>query len=80
MLVYSINDKESFEGVKLRYEKIGKYKNQKKFSVVIVGNKCDLEEERVLKKEDINDFCTEKDLGNFEISAEKMIMRMIRIK
>ena len=71
LLVYSINEKESFEGVKLRYEKIVKYKKQKKFSVIIVGTKCDLEEERVIKKEDVNDFCTENDLESFEISTLK---------
>ena len=41
LLVYSINDKDSFDGVKLRYEKIKKYKKKKQFYVIIVGNKND---------------------------------------
>ena len=46
LLVYAIDDKESFLQIKNKYNKIcsiKKYENEK-FSAVIVGNKCDLPE------------------------------------
>ena len=69
ILVYSINDKESFEGVKLRYAEIVKFKKNKKYSVIIVGNKIDLEKERQIYKEEVDEFCSKYKLKNYEVSA-----------
>ena len=77
LLIYSINDKESFEGIKIRYEKILKYKKSKKYCILIVGNKNDLEEgddekkERKVDKEEVDKFCSENKLENMEVSALK---------
>ena len=78
LLIYSINDKESFEGVKMRYKKIRKYKKSKKFYILIVGNKNDLEEEedeekqkRKVNKEEVENFCSENLLEYMEVSALK---------
>ena len=75
LLVYSINDKDSFDGIKMRYEKILKYKKSKKFCALVVGNKTDLEsgeqkEERKVNKEEVDKFCEENKLKCIEVSAK----------
>ena len=75
LLVYSINDKDSFDGIKMRYENILKYKKSKKFCALVVGNKTDLEdgeqkEERKVNKEEVDKFCEENNLECFEVSAK----------
>ena len=69
MLVYSINDKETFDGLKIRYDEIVKCKKEKKYSVIIVGNKKDLEKERAVSKEEVEKFCSENELKYYEVSA-----------
>ena len=75
LLVYSINDKDSFDGIKMRYENILKYKRSKKFTALVVGNKTDLEngeekEERKVNKEEVDKFCEENNLKCIEVSAK----------
>ena len=70
MLVYSINDKETFDGLKIRYDEIVKCKKEKKYSVIIVGNKKDLEKEREVSKEEVEKFCSENLLKYYEVSAQ----------
>ena len=70
MLVYSINDKETFDGLKIRYDEIVKCKKEKKYSVIIVGNKKDLEKERAVSKEEVEKFCSENELKYYEVSAQ----------
>ena len=75
LLVYSINDKDSFDGIKMRYDKILKYKKSKKFCSLVVGNKTDLEsgeqkEERKVNKEEVDKFCEENNLECIEVSAK----------
>ena len=76
LLIYSINDKDSFDGIKMRYENILKYKKSKKFCALVVGNKTDLEneelkEERKVNKEEVDKFCEEnKLLKCIEVSAK----------
>ena len=75
LLVYSINDKDSFDGIKMRYENILKYKKSKKFCALVVGNKTDLEsgeqkEERKVNKEEVDKFCEENQLKCIEVSAK----------
>ena len=75
LLVYSINDKDSFDGIKMRYENILKYKKSKKFCAFVVGNKTDLEneeqkEERKVNKEEVDKFCEENNLECIEVSAK----------
>ena len=75
LLIYSINDKDSFDGIKMRYENILKYKKSKKFCALVVGNKTDLEneelkEERKVNKEEVDKFCEENNLECIEVSAK----------
>ena len=57
ILVYSIDNKESFESTKTRYDRIMKLKADQKVSVVIVGNKCDLEDKRQISREEVENYC-----------------------
>ena len=45
LLVYSIDDMESFEEVKKKYDKLVLLKGKEIFSCIVVGNKCDLNDE-----------------------------------
>ena len=46
LLIFSINDKNSFEFIKKMRDKILKEKNKKKYPLILVGNKQDLMHER----------------------------------
>ena len=69
ILVYSIDNKESFESTKTRYDRIMKLKEGQKFSIIMVGNKCDLEEKRQVNKEEVEKYCEENNLSFLEASA-----------
>ena len=70
LLVYSIDDLSTFNGVKERYERICQIKNNSIFSVIIVGNKCDLpESERKVQKEEAENFAKSNGLEFLETSA-----------
>ena len=51
VLMYSINNKESFENIPGWIESVREVKGND-FPIILIGNKCDLEEEREIKKEE----------------------------
>ena len=53
LLVYAIDDSDSFTQIKNKYDRISQLKKDEKYSVVIVGNKCDLPDSsrKVIKAE-----------------------------
>ena len=69
LLVYSIDDLGTFKAIKERYERICQIKNNDNFSVIIVGNKCDLESERKVQKEEVENFSKSNGLEFLEASA-----------
>jgi small GTP-binding protein len=69
LLVYSIDDLSSFEFIKDRYERICQIKNNENFSVIIVGNKCDLEKDRKVDIKDVESFAKSNCLEFIEASA-----------
>ncbi len=73
VLVYSIDNKESFESTKKRYERILKLKGDQKVAIVVAGNKCDLEESRKVTKEEAENFCLSNKITFMETSALKVI-------
>ena len=73
ILVYSIDNKDSFEAIKTRYERILKLKDGLKVSVIIAGNKCDLEENRKVSREEVENFCHTNKISFLETSALKTI-------
>ena len=74
LLVYSIDDLESYKSLKTKLDRISQIKNNDKYSVVLVGNKCDLSEsERKVKKEDADSFAKSNNIVFLEASALKKI-------
>ncbi|MHA1304148.1 MAG: Rab family GTPase [Candidatus Heimdallarchaeaceae archaeon] len=70
LLVYDITDIESFNELEKWYNYAVEYANDA--NIIIVGNKIDLEAERVVKKEEGFLFAKEKALEFIEISAKTM--------
>ena len=68
LLVYAINDKESFEALKLKVNKIKKNKKDKA-PVVVVGNKCDLESKREVDKQIAENYAKSIGAKYYETSA-----------
>ena len=73
ILVYAIDDKESFESMKMRYERIVKNKGNNKYSIVIAGNKCDLENKRKVSREEGELYCKGLNIDFLECSALEKI-------
>ena len=59
ILVYAINDEESFENMKTKYERIVRNKQSQgqKVNIIVVGNKCDLVDMRKVKTEEAQKLC-----------------------
>ena len=67
-LIFDITKKESFEHLN---EWITFITNIEKTNIVIVGNKIDLKENRVITKEEAEKYCNEKNYDYFEVSAKE---------
>lgn len=48
LLAYAINSRESLDEIRTVYQEISAMKGGKRFPVILLGNKCDLEEERMV--------------------------------
>ena len=70
LLVYAIDDSDSFKQIKFKYDRICQIKNNEKFSVVIVGNKCDLpDDKRKVSKSEAENFGNNLGVTCLEVSA-----------
>ena len=70
LLVYSIDDMESFTEVQKKYEKLVSLKGKDIYSCIIVGNKCDLDENRrKVPKNMAEEFAKSKNIPFLEASA-----------
>ena len=68
LLVYDISNMESYKRVK---EAISNLKRKNINSLVyVIGNKIDLKEHRVIKKEDVVRECIENNIKYYEVSAK----------
>ena len=67
-LVFDITKKESFDHLN---EWITFITNVEKANILIVGNKIDLKENRVITKEEAEKYCKEKNYDYFEVSAKE---------
>lgn len=52
LLVYSIDSRQSFDEIRTFQQQILRVKDKDYFPIIIVGNKCDLEQDRVVPKEE----------------------------
>ena len=69
MIVYDITDLTSFIHTKQWLSEIDHLANEDVFKI-IVGNKTDLENQRVVDKKSVEEFCNELDLYHIETSAK----------
>ena len=72
ILVYSINNKKSFENCEEWLNEI-KRNNIKNIPIILIGNKCDLEEEREVDKEEGLNYANKNGFKFFECSAKNKI-------
>ena len=70
LLVYSIDELDSFKQIKVKYDRICKIKADQKFSVIMVGNKCDLpDSSRKVSKSEGENLAKNLDIPFLEVSA-----------
>jgi len=70
LVVYSVVNKKSFQEVTPLRQKIERIKDSKNIPMVLVGNKCDLEDEREVKKEEGEQLSQQFGCPFFETSAK----------
>ena len=71
LLVYSINSKDSFEQLNSFVEQIKEVKSEDPYSMVLIGNKSDLEDQRKVTKEEAQSFANQNNFDFFiETSAK----------
>lgn len=90
LLVFSINDYESFESLKAIYKRILRGKMYEKCPIFLVGNKKDLENERVVPYSEAKELADSCKIEYYEVSTrnefdfqkilEKIIKKYIIIK
>jgi len=69
LVVYDITQKDSFEGAKSWIEELRR-RSPVNCIVAVLGNKCDLENNRKVNKETVNEYFQNKDLIHLETSAK----------
>jgi len=69
LLVFALNDKESWDFLVSRRDRILKMKKGENPPIVVVGNKSDLERQRVFKSEEIRKYTSEWGCEYIETSA-----------
>ena len=68
LLLFAINDKESFKALEDKYKRIVN-NNKQKAPIIVVGNKCDLEDKRQITKEQGMEFANKIGAKYYETSA-----------
>jgi GTPase SAR1 family protein len=69
-LVFDITDKESFEGISYWMENMGLNTDINKLSIILVGNKCDLENQRKILRKDAEVLAANFSIPYYETSAK----------
>src|SRR5690554_5439809 len=73
LLVYSITYRSSFEEIRKYHDQAFRIKDTDWLPMVLVGNKCDLEEDRQVTKEEGEELAKEWGIPFFETSAKYRI-------
>ena len=68
LLLFAINEKESFEALDSKIEKI-KNNDKDKVPIILVGNKCDLDDQRIIEKQTAEDLAKKIGTKYYETSA-----------
>ena len=69
VLVYGVDDKDSFTEAKKNHQLIVKKRGTNKFGLIFVGNKNDINDGRKVLKEEGERYCMETNVDFFEISS-----------
>ncbi|KAH8983203.1 P-loop containing nucleoside triphosphate hydrolase protein [Lactarius akahatsu] len=78
LLVYSITDRDSFDSISAYHRQILRVKDTESVPIVLVGNKCDLENERRIDKNGCRFVETSAKLGLNVTGAFLDLVRRIR--
>ena len=70
VIVYDITSTESFDKVKKWVEELRNHANKKNITIVIVGNKCDLENQRRVKIEEAENYAKTHKAKHYTVSAK----------
>ena len=70
LLVFAINDKESFNLIKSKHDRILRGKHGVKFPILLVGNKADLENERQVNYSEAKELADKWEIEYIETSAK----------
>ena len=73
LLVYSITDRQSFEEIMTFQQQILRVKDKDYFPIILVGNKCDLEGERAVSKEEGQALARQFNCKFIETSAKSRV-------
>nr|CAB3264342.1 NF-kappa-B inhibitor-interacting Ras-like protein 2 [Phallusia mammillata] len=71
VLVYNVTDKDSFKCVEVIKKEIEKAREKKDISIVVIGNKCDLEGEKVVDTNFAQNWATKEKVKLFETCISK---------
>ncbi|XP_033913302.3 NF-kappa-B inhibitor-interacting Ras-like protein 2 [Acipenser ruthenus] len=69
VLVYSIDSKESFKRMEALKKDIDKYRDKKEVTIVILGNKCDLQDQRRVDHEGAQHWAKTEKVRLWEVSV-----------
>lgn len=70
LLVFALNDRGSYHEVQKFHTQILRVKDRDDFPMVLVGNKVDLEQQRVIPRDDAQAFASENRIHYMEASAK----------
>ena len=73
LLIYSITSRSSFENLSNFRKRFQKEKEREWLPIVLVGNKCDLEDDRQVTREEGEELAKEWDIPFFEVSAKDIM-------
>jgi GTPase KRas len=73
LLVYSITSRQSFEEIQTFEQQILRVKDKDYFPIILVGNKCDLEGERAVSKEEGQALARQFNCRFIETSAKSRV-------
>lgn len=68
ILVFDLAKRETYKNIEIWIEDIKNFGNQD-MSIIIVGNKSDLVDQREVKREEVEEFCRKYDYNYMEVSA-----------
>lgn len=73
IMVYAVNNKGSFEALNVFYEQLVTFRKDSNVPLLLVGNKCDMESSRIIKKEEGIKLAKAFNAEFYETSAKKDI-------